>query len=692
MKILIVDDKKENRYLLETLLKKHGHEVLSAANGEEALERIHVEGCDMIISDILMPIMDGFRLCQEVKKTEGVQHIPFVCYTATYTDEKDEEFALTLGADVFIRKPIEPDEFMKIIQGVIKQAEEGKLDGRRPVLEEEKDDFKVYSERLVQKLEKKMMDLEREITERKQAEKELCKERDFINTLLQSSPAFFVAINSEGKTLMMNQAMLDALGYTADEVIGTGFLTTFVLAADRKILTDVFGNITEEHQPTLIENHIMTRDEQNILVEWHGTPILKETGELDFFFGVGIDITERKQAEKELRRLRNLLSNIVNSMPSALVCVDSNGIVMQWNREAEKETGVTADKAKGHALTDVFPGLGEEMENVRQAILTCQVQKHLKLMRESGRETRFFDVTVYPLITNGAEGAVIRVDDVTEKVRMEEMMIQSEKILTVGGLAAGMAHEINNPLAGIIQNLQVMRDRVSADMPKNHSIAESCGTTMDAISTYMDKRGLFEIIELIMEAGLRAAKTVENMLHFSRKSEARFAPHDVCDLLDQSVGLASKDYDLKKRYDFRKVEIIRDYDAALPQVSCEGSQIQQVFLNIMKNGAQAMTEDRGQKTDDRRQGKPRLVLRVIHESDTARIEIEDNGPGMAEEVRKRVFEPFFTTKDVGIGTGLGLSVSYFIITENHGGAMDVESEPGKGTKFIIRLPFERNVT
>ncbi len=574
MKILVVDDKEENRYLLETLLKGSGYEVVSAANGAEALERIRAEGCDMIISDILMPIMDGYQFCREVKGIDELQHIPFVFYTAAYTDDKDEQFAFESGADRFIRKPLAPDEFIKIIKDVIRQAEAGKIVGKKPALEKEEKGIEFYTERMVQKLEKKMAELKTEII-------------------------------------------------------------------------------------------------------------------------------ERKRAEEELRRLRNLLANIVDSMPSVLVGVDTEGKIMQWNREAEKVTGVTADMAHGRVLTDVFPDLAEEMEMVRQAIRTRRVQKHEKLARESKGETRFSDVTAYPLIANGVEGAVIRVDDVTERVRIEEMMLQSEKMLTVGGLAAGMAHEINNPLAGIIQNLQVMRNRVSGDLPKNQNTAEACGTTMDAISGYMYKRGLFEIIESIMESGRRAAKIVDNMLSFSRKSEARLAPHDVCDLLDKTIELASKDYDLKKRHDFRRIEIVREYDGDMPQVSCEGSQIQQVFLNILKNGAQAMTadeirttDDRGlraeggqQRADDRRQEKPQFILRVMQEAGMARIEIEDNGPGMDDATRDRVFEPFFTTKGVGVGTGLGLSVSYFIITQNHGGTMAVESEPGKGAKFVIQLPM-----
>jgi len=172
MKFLIVDDKEEARYLLETLLKGNGFEVVSATNGAEALEKLRAEAFDMIISDILMPVMDGYQLCHEVKKDDALKDIPFIFYTATYTEYKDEELAMKVGGNKFIRKPTEPDEFMKIIQGVIRNAAEGKVKVKKPILEAEKEVFKLYSERLVEKLEKKTLDLEREITERIRAEEE----------------------------------------------------------------------------------------------------------------------------------------------------------------------------------------------------------------------------------------------------------------------------------------------------------------------------------------------------------------------------------------------------------------------------------------------------------------------------------------------------------------------------------------
>jgi signal transduction histidine kinase len=291
------------------------------------------------------------------------------------------------------------------------------------------------------------------------------------------------------------------------------------------------------------------------------------------------------------------------------------------------------------------------------------------------------DVMIYPLLTSGVEGAVVRVDDATERVRMEEMMIQTEKMMSVGGLAAGMAHEINNPLGIIMQSVQNVLRRISPDMRKNAEAAAHTGVDLAAIQRYFAERGILEFLADITSAGKRAATIVTNMLNFSRRTESNTAPVDLGELLKKAVELAASDYDLKKKYDFKHIEIDYDLDPELPPVPCVETKIEQVLLNLFKNAAQAI----GQQGVGVR--SPRIICRTRREGDVARIEIEDNGPGMDESVRRRVFEPFFTTKEVGTGTGLGLSVSYFIITDNHKGTMDVESTPGVGAKFIIRLPL-----
>lgn len=159
------------------------------------------------------------------------------------------------------------------------------------------------------------------------------------------------------------------------------------------------------------------------------------------------------------------------------------------------------------------------------------------------------------------------------------------------------------------------------------------------------------------------------------------APTNLVELMEKVLDLASKDYNLKKKYDFRNISIIKEFAANLPLVPCTETEIEQVILNLLSNAAWAMAHEKNADP-------PQIVMRVKVEKDIARIEIEDNGPGMDEKTRKQIFEPFFTTKPVGEGTGLGLSVSYMIIANNHHGTMEVESDIGKGAKFVIRLPSE----
>lgn len=398
------------------------------------------------------------------------------------------------------------------------------------------------------------------------------------------------------------------------------------------------------------------------------------------------DLTELKEAEKEARRLRNLLANIVNSMPSTLIGVDHDANVTQWNRMAQQTTGIAPQDAMGKRIADVYPRLAERIADIHRAIERREAVREAKSPVNIEGDTRFSDITIYPLVTNGAEGAVIRIDDVTERVRIEEMMVQSEKMLSVAGLAAGMAHEINNPLAGILQSVQVVLDRLSPGLDANQTAARQYGIDLAALEEYMKSRKIVEMLSGMRESGRRAARIVENMLSFSRKSSARFENADLVELIDRTLELAANDYVLKKSFHFREIEIRRQYAADLPPVPCEKTEIQQVILNILKNGAHAMVEGGPSSRP------PCFIIRTLREGDTARIEIQDNGPGMDEAVRLRVFEPFFTTKNVGVGTGLGLSVSYFIICENHQGKLSVISAPDQGAKFIIQLPLKRKTS
>ena len=273
------------------------------------------------------------------------------------------------------------------------------------------------------------------------------------------------------------------------------------------------------------------------------------------------------------------------------------------------------------------------------------------------------------------------IEDYTQRKVSEEALIQSEKMHSMGGLAAGMAHEINNPLAGIMQNAAVLSLRLTRDNPANLEAAEKAGTDLAAVRTYAEQRGLIDLLTRMQDSASRAAGIIHNMLHFARKSTSQVTLNHLGQVLDHAVALAEMDYDLKKKYDFRQIKIVREYEPQLPTVKCEESKLQQVFLNILSNGAEAMATSSATRN-------PQFTFRALKDDNMVRVEIEDNGPGMDAETSRHVFEPFFTTKPPGVGTGLGLSVSHFIVTDNHKGEIGVRTAPGQGSNFFIRLPIE----
>ena len=503
-----------------------------------------------------------------------------------------------------------------------------------------------------------------------------------LNTFINSAPIMMWMMDENGHPKLFNETWLNFTGKSLSDELAHSWDGNEVHPDDQKTCFAVYKKHIKNRTAFDHEFRLRRFDGVYRWVREVGVPFLGARQKYMGFIGNCLDITERRQTEEQLQNVKSYLANIIDSMPSILIGVNTDSKVTQWNSQAQKVTGISPEEAQGQHLEKVFPRIFHEMPKVHKAIITRHQQSDTKRSYLENGEIKYEDITIYPLVTNGVEGAVIRIDDITEKVHLEEMMIQSEKMLSVGGLAAGMAHEINNPLAGMMQTANVMRNRLTAnEIPANLKAAEAIGTDMEVIHGFMNDRGVFRMLDAIIDSGKRVAKIVDNILSFARKSDAETMPHDISLLLDDSLELASTDYDLKKQYDFKAIKIIREYSAELPDVLCESTKIQQVFMNIFKNGAEAMQEGNTEH--------PQFTLRTQLDPDPKRIviEIEDNGPGINETTRRRIFEPFFTTKPVGVGTGLGLSVSYFIVSENHRGEMSVESELGKGTRFIIRLPI-----
>lgn len=413
--------------------------------------------------------------------------------------------------------------------------------------------------------------------------------------------------------------------------------------------------------------------------------------------GVVLDITALKRTEIALETTRHHLHEIIEAMPSALFGIDADEHVTCWNSTARRLLGFGEPGPDDEALPlsalggehrerpvmplTSLPRLAPYAALVRTSLASGTTLRAERMALRLDGGQRFDDVVVYPLQdafkTHKGE-AMLRLDDVTDRVRLEEMVVQNEKMLSIGGLAAGMAHEINNPLAGVLQGVQNVRRRFSPTLPANAADAEACGLSLEAMQQYMQRRGIIFLLDGIRESGERAARIVRNMLEFSRRSSLEKIPTDINALLHKVVEFASADFDIHDGYDFKRVRILFETQADLPRILCAPGEMEQVLVNLVRNALHAMAAARN--------AEPTITLRSCRTEKGVRIEVEDNGPGMAEDVRRKVFEPFFTTKAPGKGTGLGLSVSYFIVTRFHKGLLRVESAPGEGSRFIIDLP------
>lgn len=535
--------------------------------------------------------------------------------------------------------------------------------------------FETTSTAILSPESKKPMEIQtssRDITDRKEMELSLDRSEKNFRKIFESAPfgILILDINPPYSVLAVNDAYLRLTDKKRDGILG------------RPISDFIDEENAEKYRLEFTQKGYL--DNFEIITNKNGQEIFWSisTRAIDYdnkltVLNVIIDVTSQKIAEKELKNYSLFIKYVINSVPVVILSIDSYLNVTLYNQYAENFI-VDTDSAY---LFEKFPKLTFINDLLKSSINKSEPIADTIIIAGDEGETKYFNVVISPLVTELNPGSVILIEDVTERKRMEQVMIQSEKVMSVAGLAAGMAHEINNPLGTIIQGCQNIIRRISKELPKNLETASTIGIDFNIIETYFRERQIFEIIESMRGAAGKASDIVKNMLQFSRRSESKKVMYDLTKLIDQVIELAYNDYDLKKKYDFKSIKIIKEFDKDIPMIKLTVTEIEQVIFNIFNNAAQAM------RKSDKKITTPKIIIRLIKEIQNIRLEIEDNGPGMNDKIKKRIFEPFFTTKEPGEGTGLGLSVAYMIITTNHNGTISVNSEIGKGTTFIIRLPY-----
>ncbi len=390
------------------------------------------------------------------------------------------------------------------------------------------------------------------------------------------------------------------------------------------------------------------------------------------------EVEQRKTTEQLLRATETYLSSIIQSMPSMLVGIDAAGGIFQWNLRAEEVTGVKSQAALGCDAWQVYPQLPVTRETVEQAQKTRE-PVHIQNAQQG---QAYLNVVVYPLQIKATPGVILLIDDVTQRVQAENMLIQKDKMLSMGELAGGMAHDINNPLSAILQTVQTVERRLSPSLPANQAAAQTLGTNMELIAAYIEKRDIAALLHGVQEAGQQAADIVTNLLDFARNREHKKQLSDVIDLIENTLDLARNVFSLQHGLHFQDIKFTRDYQQDLPEFPCYAAELQQVFLNLFRNANHAL------QLVEAPDHVPSICIKVLMDDDALHIEIADNGIGIDPSIKQRIFEPFFTTKEFanGEGSGLGLSVSHFIVTQHHNGTIDVDSPPDEGSVFRIRLP------
>ncbi len=426
MRILIVDDKEQDRYLLEMLLKGTGYEVVAAKNGAEALATLRLQRFDMIITDALMPVMDGFQLCMTVKQDERLRSIPLVFYTGAYTDEKDDELALTMGAHKFIRKPQSPDELLKILTEVTAEVREGKTGLGRESRETKESLLQRYNERVLNKLEQKMQDLEKEITERKRVEEALLAASRYHRVLIETSIDPFVTISPDGRISDVNTATEKVTGYSRDKLIGTDFSDYFTEPDKARA---GYQQVFKEGVVKDYELEIRHRGGHVTPVIFSATVYHDESGEIAGVLAAARDITMRRMAEEALRKSEERFRTLVEKAPIA-IAFSRNLKFVYVNPEFLKMVGYTnAAELVGQPITDRIspedlPQFKERARR-REDRLTAYTKYEAVGVRKDGTH---FPFEAYVTRLNLSDGEVTSAffHDITERKKAEVALWESE--------------------------------------------------------------------------------------------------------------------------------------------------------------------------------------------------------------------------------------------------------------------------
>ncbi len=663
--LLIVDDEPEiAESLADYLVKKEGFEVSITSDGEQAISFLQSTlqnrgEIDLVLLDMRMPNLSGLDVLTWIREHPDLRYTRVVLLTAAAGSSEKVE-ALTAGADDYITKPYRPQELLARVKTILRtQQLEKQLQRQGQQL--------AGLNRLAQTVAAKLE--QAEILEAA---------AEGIHTLMEVELAAVLLL--EGGKLryknLRNQdgdvpiTALPSLA-TDDGLMGLAYGEQQAIYLNQAMADGRYRPTTDAPPNYDVQSLIIAP----LLVRGRAVGIMcgynKQDGrftdfDLDIFNSLASSVSEAvenawlfqriRQRQQELLENRNTLQALIDGIPNPIYTISDEWQLVAVNKSKVDELGAALDELVGQVCYQAFYGRATPCNHCLMAhTLQEKVAEHWTLnYKGEDHLPREWDINAYPIPGKQASSAraVIVWQDRTEERRLESSLLQAGKLAAIGQLAAGVAHEINNPLTAINANAEILKLTIP---PEDEN---------------------YESVDLIQQAGERAARVVRGLLDFARQEQYEFTAGDINKSIHQTLALVQ--YQLLTA----DTQVIQNMADDLPRIVASWEHLKSVWLNLIINARDAL------------QGSPtnrqiEITTRLASDQPYVQVLFRDNGKGMTAAELAHIFEPFYTTKDPGKGTGLGLATSHRII-EQHGGEINVVSAPGEGATFIVRLPVNNN--
>lgn len=659
--LLIVDDDRSAREGLRSIFETAGHKTIAANDAPTALRLLREQSCDLVMLDVELPEVDGLALCRLVRAQPTLKQLPVVVFSANDSEGRKVE-AFTAGADDYIVKPCSPGELISRVNSHLGVAQrESELRGNNRELSFLAD----LGRGLLRTLEPEQVArrVAGAMFEGTSAPMTACAIRD--------GKALAVCVfdrdGSAGSSVLIHQKRLEKwlLSARSQSALRITNPKEFLFRdAEHRVeyLVPIgFGDknsgallvaFNELEDFTDIECRLVDAAAQQAALAAQISRLYLKARESAATLAQEVD---RRTAEGEMQQ--RFTEAIVDSLPLSLYAVDREYRIVAWNRNRELgELGLPRGLVLGKSIFEVLTKQNREKleREFSQVFMTGGIHRIEQQTVSSDGDTHHWLISKIPMRAGDSDEVshVITVgENITSRVKADRAVARAEKLAAVGRLAAGVVHEINNPLATIAACAESLEKRFAEG-------AFACSQDADDLREYLG---------LIREEAFRCKTITNGLLDFSRLRAGQRAPVDMNQLVKGAARLVTH----QQRGDDIQIEI--EAEENLPMVAGDVGQLQQAVVALATNAIDAMPEG------------GTLTLRAIHKGSRVLVQVKDTGVGIAPENMTKIFDPFFTTKDVGRGTGLGLAVCYGILSD-HGGRLDVRSSVGMGTTFTITLP------